>query len=162
MDFSLRKATPNDLEFLFNLRNEEVVRRFSLNSELISLDTHKKWFERKMASQDSVIFIAEKDSEPIAQTRFDLVGEDTAEVSIAVAADFRGKGYGTEILKQTTRLFLDSHPNVLMVRAYIELDNAASLRSFTKAGYRLKGESNDGGKTRHFLIFPKKEFKKTP
>lgn len=139
--FSLRRVEPRDSDFLFNLRNDELVRRLSRQTELISFDTHKKWFEKKMSKQDSIIFIAENGTEPIAQTRFDFIGENSAEVNIAVSRDFRGKGYGTEILKEATNLFLSSHPNVVVIQAFIRPENTASIKSFTKAGFILKDKA---------------------
>lgn len=147
----LRKAAPGDLKFLFNLRNEESVRAVSLNSAPVDLNIHRKWFEKKLASSDSAIFIAEIGSSPVAQVRFDADGQ-SAEVSIAVVKDFRGKGYGAEILKAAAARFFSEFPDVKTIRAFINLGNDASLRSFGKAGYKLVGESDEGGLTRHLMV----------
>lgn len=153
--FSLRKAELTDLKFLFNLRNEESVKKVSLNSAPIDFDAHSKWFEKKLAVSDNVIFIAEIDSlpivQPVAQTRFDLDG-NSAEVNIAVVAGFRGKGYGTEILKTAAARFFKEFPETKTVRAFINLGNDASLKSFTKAGYKYIGKSEEGGLMRHLMI----------
>ena len=148
---NLRKAAPEDLEFLFNLRNEESVRAVSFNSAPIDLDTHRRWFEKKLASSGSVIFIAEIGSLPIAQVRFDADGP-RAEVGIAVVKSFRGKGHGTEILKQASSRFLKEFQKIKTVNAFINLGNDISLRSFSKAGYRHIGKSDHGGLTRHLMI----------
>lgn len=153
MNFILRKATEEDSEFLYHLRNEETVRHFSLNPDPIIWETHRTWFEKKLASPDSVIFVVEKNGTAIAQTRFDLVDAVHADINIAVVSEFRGKGYGTEIIKKTTVLFLTEHPAVSLVRAYINLGNEASRKSFAKAGYVLQGESNHGGLRRTLLVF---------
>ncbi len=148
----IRKLKLEDSEFLFNLRNEEAVRLVSLNSNPISLDTHSQWFQKKLESQNSIIFISEVDSLPIGQTRYDLLNPKEAEVSIAVTSNFRGKGYGTEILKRTAKQFFQDFPGVEMIYAFINLGNEASLRSFAKAGYRLLGKSDLGGLTRNQMI----------
>ena len=139
---SFRKANEKDLEFLFNLRNEEAVRLVSFNSNPISLDAHREWFEKKLSSGDSFIFIAEFDGQPIAQARFDLDHNNgEAEINIAVTENFRGKGYGSEILKSLSQQFLKDFPKIEAVRAFVKPDNPASLRSFEKAGYKICGKA---------------------
>jgi len=153
--FSLRRVEPRDSDFLFNLRNDVLVRRLSRRTEIISADIHKKWFEKKMSGRESVIFVAEDGALPIAQTRFDFTGENSAEVNIAVSADFRGRGYGTKILKEATNLFLNSHPNIAAVHAFIKPENAASLKSFSKAGYVLQDKTFAKNKEYVSLILEK-------
>lgn len=152
MNFRIRKAEEKDLEFLFNLRNDPEVRKFSRNSDVIDLETHSRWFKKKLASHDSVIFVAEVGAEPIAQVRFDLLNNEEVEVSVAVAALFRGKGYGSEILKQASEQFLKEFSKVNKIYAFINLGNKASLRSFGKAGYQRCKNVDDGGVVRHRMI----------
>lgn len=139
---------------MFNLRNEESVRLVSLNSAPISLETHRQWFQKRLADSNSVIYISELDSAPIAQTRYDVSGEE-AEASIAVVKEFRGRGCGSEILKRTAKEFFKDFPAVKAVKAYINLGNAASVRSFSKAGYQYVGRSTEGGLERDKFVFKK-------
>lgn len=153
MNITLRKAQKDDSEFLFNLRNEEAVRRVSGNSESISFETHSAWFAKKLAGAASVIFITEEEGIPIAQIRFDIEGKDNADISIAVVASKRGKGYGATIIKAATTRFLEEHRDVSAVSAFINLGNEASRKSFAKAGYKDRGESNKSGLQRHLFVF---------
>ena len=145
INFNLRKATKGDLVFLFNLRNEESVRKASFNIEAISLETHSKWLQNKLLDKISQIFIAEVNSQPIGMARFDLINEKEAEVNVAVTEKFQGKGYGSEILHQSSVKFLEIFPKVNLIYAFIKSDNQASLRSFAKAGYQLLGEAKHNG-----------------
>lgn len=138
---SFRKTDKKDLEFLFNLRNEEAVRLASFNSNPISLDAHREWFEKKLNSSDSFIFITEFDGQPIAQVRFDLGNCGEAEINIAVTQSFRGRGHGSEILRRLSRQFLKDFPKIEIIRAFVKPDNPASLRGFEKAGYKIVGET---------------------
>lgn len=147
----LRKADLRDSKFLFDLRNEESVRRVSLNDKPITSEEHRRWFEKKIADPNALLLIAEIGSEPIAQVRFDARGEE-AEVSVAVVKDWRGKGYGTEILRQSARLCFKNFPAVERIRAFINLGNDSSVRSFSKAGYQYRERSEEGGLTRNLLI----------
>lgn len=136
-----RRAEKKDLEFLFNLRNEEAVKAASFNSNPVSLAEHREWFEKKLNSDDSFIFIAEFDGRLIAQVRFDLNDDGEAEVNVAVTENFRGKGRGSEILRRLSQKFLENFPKIGAIRAFVKPDNPASRRAFEKAGYKICGET---------------------
>jgi len=89
----------------------------------------------------------------MATIRFDFADAENAHISIALMREYRGRGYGTEIIKKTTAHFLAKHPRVASVRAYINAGNEPSLRSFTKAGYEMKDMSEKDGLRRHILVF---------
>lgn len=131
----LRKAYAGDIEFIFSLRNEETVRQASFDSDYIDKETHRKWFSGKITSDDCAIFIAEVDSIPVGQVRFDVVDEEIAEANIAISEDFRGKGYGTEALREASLLFFTDFPKIQAVYAYIKMGNNNSIKSFVNAGY---------------------------
>lgn len=138
---TLRKADRNDLPFLFTLRNEPRVRQASFTSEPIALTVHTRWLREKLASHTCLLLVAEHVSEPVGQIRFDVVTEKEAEVNVALSPIMRGKGYGRQIIRHGTMLFLQSFPRIRSVRAYIKPDNEASVHSFTHAGYRQGGTS---------------------
>lgn len=145
MNFTLRKAANKDLIFLFDLRNEKSVRGASFNIEPISLETHSKWFQNKLKDKDTQIFIIEVESRPMAMVRFDLTSDSEAEANVAVSEKFQGKGYGSEILRQSSVKFQEIFPKVNLIRAFIKPGNQASVRSFAKAGYQLTGEREHKG-----------------
>lgn len=153
MDIKLRRANLGDLEFLFRFRNEEAVRLVSFNSDLIDLETHRKWLEKKLASDESILFIAEENSQPIAQVRFDWLGGNAAEVNIAVTEKFRGKGYGSEILLKSSLQFIDKFPECEKICAFIKPDNLASIHSFIKAGYVFQRDTDHKGQKCLEMIF---------
>lgn len=138
---------------MFDLRNDESVRRVSGNPEPISFETHSAWFAKKLTLTTSRIFIIEEQESPIAQTRFDLEGNGSAVISIAVIESHRGKGYGSRIIREATDTFFKEYSDVFTIRALINPGNEASLKSFAKAGYERKGESEEGGIMRHLLVF---------
>lgn len=143
---SYRRADHGDLDFLFKLRNEKSVRAASFNSALIDIDTHRRWLERKLAAEDCVIYVAEMNALPIAEIRFDLRDASTTEVGVAIIAEFRGRGYGAEILRRSAALFFRDFPDVREIRAFIMTDNQASIRSFAKAGYVHRDTMEKHGK----------------
>ena len=94
----LRCVELEDMKLLYEWRNDKIVRMNSLNSDIISYDTHCKWFKEKIKSKDSQIYICMKDNQPIGQIRIEC-DEEEAEISYLIAAEYRGKGYGREIIK---------------------------------------------------------------
>lgn len=153
MNLTLRKAKKGDSRFLFELRNEEAVRLVSRNTKPIAFSDHEKWFEKKLTDPLSCMLVVEENGMRIAQTRCDVhSGGQEAEISIALISTFRGKGYGTKIIAKATAFFFEKYPEVLTVRAYTNLGNIASVRSFTKADYRSLGEVDDEGTRRHLFV----------
>ena len=55
----IRKACKKDLKLLWNWVNDIDVRSNSLNPEIISITTHKEWFEKRIRSNDTLIYILE-------------------------------------------------------------------------------------------------------
>lgn len=135
----IRKAKKEDLLFLLKLRNDPEVRAVSFNTNEIDIETHKKWFEKKLADKNCLMLIIEEKGVEIGQVRFDKdsAGED-AEVNIALVKEFRGKGYGTRILQKTCEYAL-KYFGVQKILAHIKSDNISSIKSFSKAGFQSVG-----------------------
>ena len=145
VDFYIRKARKEDSGFLHALRNQDSVRGVSFSTAPIPIRTHLKWFAKQLMDKKSRIYIAEISGEPMAQVRFEIDSLQEAEVHIAVSESFQGKGYGSEILRQASRRFLEDFREAEFIRAFIKPDNQASLRSFKKASYLLQGETEHKG-----------------
>ncbi|HEY9766311.1 MAG TPA: GNAT family N-acetyltransferase [Chroococcales cyanobacterium] len=138
----LRRAEWGDLAFLFQLRNDPVVRRFAFHGEPIPLAEHTAWFERKLSDESALILIAEEEGERAGQVRFDLDGE-RATVGIAVAENFRKRSLGKSILQQGCR-YLKESTSVKQIFAFIKPENEASIRLFRSAGFSNPSEENSG------------------
>lgn len=53
----LRLARKSDLMDIFYLENDEMVRFYSFNQNQISLENHKKWFEKILANKKAKIYV---------------------------------------------------------------------------------------------------------
>ncbi|MFX1282091.1 MAG: GNAT family N-acetyltransferase [Promethearchaeota archaeon] len=141
----LRKATKEDMLFLFNLRNDPIVRESSFDTGKIKLETHTQWFNNKLKTKDCIILIAEYEAQRIGQIRFDINETvNTAEISISILPEFRGKGLGVNILK----LACDYAFKKLLIKeifAFIKKRNLISLKAFSKVGFSTKGYSKHKG-----------------
>lgn len=72
------------------------------------------------------------------------VGEGVAGVDLFIAeSDLTGKGLGTEVLRRFVDEVVFAVPRTTACVADVDVDNAASLRAFSKAGFRAVGEIVD-------------------
>jgi RimJ/RimL family protein N-acetyltransferase len=123
------------------LRNDPATRRASFSSAEVSAEEHHAWFSRKLEDPDCALLIVEEDGWAVGQVRLDRSRRHTAEISIGLAPDARGRGVGREALRiavsQASELL-----GVSAVRALIKRDNAPSLAAFTAAGFRVVFEED--------------------
>lgn len=130
----LRRATPQDAEMIWRLANDPGVRGNSFNPEPIPLDHHLRWYNGKLSSPDSRMWVLELGGVIVAQVRYDLIDSDTVEVHFAVAPNFRGKGLGTTILKLTGH-YACKEMGARRVRGVVHSHNTPSKRAFLKAAF---------------------------
>ncbi len=131
----VRLATMRDALALWQLANDPGVRMNSFKPEPIPLNRHMDWFQGKLSSGDSRIWVLEVDGDVVAQVRYERIDTLTAEVHFAVVSAFRGKGYGTQGLVLTGLLACEAL-DVKRLRAVVFDTNPPSARAFEKAGYR--------------------------
>ena len=125
-----------DMDFLFNLRNEEPVRMQSFNSDPVSYNNHLDWFIRLLNDKRRALYIVEVDGNFVGQVRYDILDDPSeAEVNIAISQNFGGRGYGAKALLLSATIFLMEFQGVNKVIAHIKPDNIASRKIFAKAGY---------------------------
>ena len=137
-----RKATKKDLEFLYTLRNDPIVRQAPFNTEKIDLKTHIQWFEEKIKSPHVLFLIIEYKNQKIGQTRFDRNPDDnSAEINISITESFRSKGLGSKILTMTSKKALEFF-QIEIIKAYVKIGNKISINAFKKAGFKSKDFSS--------------------
>jgi UDP-2,4-diacetamido-2,4,6-trideoxy-beta-L-altropyranose hydrolase len=131
----LREAEPRDVRLLFDWANDPAARAQSFTQATIPWEDHERWFARKLADARCLLLIAEDaQGRPVGQVRFD-VGEDaSAIISVSMAPEQRGRGYGAAAIAQACEA-LRARRGALTVLAYIRPDNLASQRAFSRAGF---------------------------
>jgi len=149
---SLRVARKGDCRLLWQWRNDPRVRRSSFSTGMVRWDEHVKWFESKLNDSQCVIYIAmTKSRVPIGQVRYDLRGNHAA-VSVSLDQQFRGKGYGSSVLRLASQKLLKAR-SVRFIHAYVKRGNKASVAAFAKAGYKRKGTTKfHGYAATHLLL----------
>jgi RimJ/RimL family protein N-acetyltransferase len=132
---SLRDAEHGDARLLFEWVNDPVVRAQSFTQATVPWEDHERWFARKLADARCLLLIAEDaQSQPMGQVRFDLGDDSSAVISIAMAPERRGQGYGAAAIARACEVLRARH-GPLTVLAYIRRDNLASQRAFSRAGF---------------------------
>jgi len=134
----LRRATAADAAALWQLANDPLVRRSSLRTELIDWDDHIAWFQARLASPDSRLWLADLDGALLGQVRYDRVNESDLEVSVSIAGAFRRRGLATFLLRHTAGLAL-AELRAQRIRAFVREENAASIGTFLKLDYAPAG-----------------------
>ncbi|MFC4005053.1 GNAT family N-acetyltransferase [Prauserella oleivorans] len=132
---TVRPATEADAELLLRWRNDAESRRWSRTSGVVSPEEHRRWLRDVLASPDRLLYIAEAGG-PVGTVRFDLTdaAEDTWEVSITVAPEWRGRGLAGPVLAEGERAVrARRRPRTLL--ASVHEENTASVVLFRNAGY---------------------------
>jgi len=138
---TLRKAVENDTKDLFDWRNDQDTRNASIDDRPINYQDHEKWMKNVINDRNRLLYIAEEKGAKIGMVRFDIEGE-IAEVSINLAPNMRGKGYGARLLDMAHQK-LNAEKKNLVVSAKVKASNMASIKTFLKAGYKKTTEKED-------------------
>lgn len=134
---TLRKATLEDANLIYEWANDPESRRNSYNQELIAYDDHISWFSKKVKDPHTYFFIFNnKEGIAVGQIRIEMKEKNTAVISISIDKNSRGKGYAAEMIRTASDVYIKEHPNV-KIEAYVFQNNVASAKSFLKAGYVL-------------------------
>lgn len=126
----IRKAELRDIEQVFELSNDPLVRANSIHSEPIEWPTHEKWFANALVNPRLKFYIAESENgEMIGQVRIEE-REDGNLVSISLFESYRGKGLAQVVL--TKAMEVSGRQRFV---AEISTDNLTSLSLFKRCGF---------------------------
>ena len=132
----LRKVKKKDVELLFNWANDSSVRKNAISSNSIEWENHTKWFNHKIKSNDSFIYILEEDQTPVGQIRFDKTDEGYL-IDYSIDLVFRKKGYGTKIVKYGCDALKKEFHTVITILAEVKDINIGSSKIFLNLGFTL-------------------------
>lgn len=100
------------------------------------MDEHQKWFERKIQSLDTTIYIGYYEDCKIGMIRFEN-GYDGTKVNVMLNPSFIGQGLGSKLIKFGVKKFMDDHVTSKAIIAEIKENNVASIKAFQKAGFKM-------------------------
>lgn len=137
----LRPANLSDTADLLVWRNDPVTCANSRSTATVPAEDHARWMEFNVVRgyPEHIVLIAESDLGKVGVVRFDAKRADVMnyEVGITVAPKHRGKGMGTEMLKQACGFMHD-----FMLDAEIRRGNHASKTMFWHCGFEEIGSSD--------------------
>jgi RimJ/RimL family protein N-acetyltransferase len=126
---TLRPATVDDEAFVLTVRNDPDVRANSRT------DAEKDgwWYGQCLGNPYNKIYIVEDDQVPIGFGSLHLLTPTVAEISLAVALDYRSKGHGSKIIEAL--IDLGRTQGVTRFFATVRGANVPSLRSFLSQSF---------------------------
>ncbi|MGJ7516016.1 UDP-2,4-diacetamido-2,4,6-trideoxy-beta-L-altropyranose hydrolase [Pseudomonas baetica] len=130
----IRRATLDDARLLFDGRNDEVVRRWSMNAQTIDWSQHQQWLAASLGDPQRLLLIAEADDGPVGVLRYDLHGLD-AEVSIYLFHQRHGLGWGKALLTRGEAFVRRHWPQLNAITAQVLPANQPSLKLFSESGF---------------------------
>lgn len=136
LQISLRYATMDDMEFLYDLVNEHECRKNSLYSAPVELEEHKEWMKQTLCSRLRRQYIFLVSSYAVGQGRLELVG-DSCRISYSLIPEYRGLGYGKILVQLLNNAALKDFPDCQYSYGEVLKWNVASQKIFEELGYRV-------------------------
>lgn len=133
-EFSFRLARPDDAMMLWQWANDPITRRNSFNKEFIPWTTHEQWFQSMLVSPDAQIWVFEWHGIPVGQIRYNKNGSDGAQISFSIVPAYRGRGFGSKILKDSIS-YVSKELGVSFFEGFVSVHNDVSKKAFIKAGF---------------------------
>jgi UDP-2,4-diacetamido-2,4,6-trideoxy-beta-L-altropyranose hydrolase len=137
------RATENDSKDIWEWRNHELTKQMSKTTESVSWGAHSSWYEKSLVNPNRYLYLGFlNDNEKIGICRFDVeVKTNTAEVSINLNPQHKGKKLSSQLLSQAIAKFCEERNTYLA--ATIKKTNIKSIKCFTKNGFTFEREDND-------------------
>jgi len=146
----LRKVIFKDALDIFNLSNDDLVRRNSFNSEKIKWEDHLLWLKKKLKDENSIYFAVVDDLNRFyGEVSFDInIKNDEAIINISLGEKIRGLGLSSFVIDKSLNELIKIK-SIKLIRAYIKDDNIPSIKSFKKSNFIfLKNQIIKGNKSK--------------
>jgi RimJ/RimL family protein N-acetyltransferase len=139
-EISIRPVTEEDARQIWLWANEPDTRQASFHSASIPWEEHLEWYHERLRDPlTSMFLVREASGIPVGVVRFHVThAPGRATVSITIAREYRGRGFGSHALRLAT-LRANRETGTSHFTACIRAGNEASLRTFMKAGFEYKG-----------------------
>lgn len=136
----------NDAEQIVIWRNDVRINEYFMHQKILTLKEHLKWYEAYLNNPDryDYVIICKQDNRPIGTvTLSDFSDMSRVEIGYAIAEKvYQKKGYAKEAITALMQ-FAAKQFGVLGVRAEINVNNAASIRTVEKLHFQkttMEGE----------------------
>ncbi len=135
-EISIRRALREDLEFLFEMRNDVAVVEASATGKGVDRHIHVLWFDQKL-QENAMLFVAEARGNRIGYIRFDPIDGRPGdfEVAVGLVERYRHKGFGRALISLGSEIA--EALGARSLTALIRPENTASRKAFEAASYEL-------------------------
>ncbi|NJD02991.1 MAG: GNAT family N-acetyltransferase [Ruminiclostridium sp.] len=141
--FFIRKAKDKDMEEVFNLSNQDYVRKYSINKEKIKWEDHISWFNNILNENNNVFYVVTDSTDQfLGQIRYKIT-DNIAAISISLSHSIIGKGLSRPLLLESIEKLFEEKNEVNEIVAYVSKENIASAKLFANAGFLFYGEEKD-------------------
>jgi RimJ/RimL family protein N-acetyltransferase len=130
---AIRAVKEEDCKLLFEWANDAEVRANAVHPEQITWEKHVSWFNQKVHSDQTRIFILEFRGTAVGQIRYDR-GYEGWVIDYSIDKRFRGKGFGKLIVRTTLN---NVRPE--KVKALVKVSNVSSTKCFESLLFREAG-----------------------
>ncbi len=142
----LRGIERHDLKLLHQLENDEELMEWARfrPDNTVSMEELEKRYEDELKGNSPTrrtFAVVDKKTGKVAgwcSIRWWRAFYTTADVGLALAKEFRGKGIGAEVTRLLTGLAFDQY-NMHKVELFTRADNQAMIRSAERNGFRVEG-----------------------
>ena len=128
----LRRCTYSDMDIIYKWINDDEVRNNSFNSDYIEYETHVKWFNEKINSNNIYMYIILNNNKEIGTIRLEK-HNSKAIISYLISNEYRGKGYGNKVIDLIKKEAIIN--NIDILEAVVKKDNIASRKIFINNGF---------------------------
>jgi UDP-2,4-diacetamido-2,4,6-trideoxy-beta-L-altropyranose hydrolase len=146
-----RKAVFSDGDLLFEWVNEPGVRGNAIDNKSILYNEHAKWFNAKLVSELTYIYLFFLEEKELGQVRFDWE-DDSFIVDYSICAKMRGRGYGGLLLSKAIGMLSKEYLKNYSLKGIVRKSNEASASIFRKLNFE---ERNDRIGEQEVIVFNK-------
>ncbi len=144
----LRRATAADSAQYFEWVNEPTVRAQAIRTEPIRWLDHARWFAGRLTDADAYLYVLTAPgnrAEAIGQVRIEFDADNQGLIDYSLAPIWRGRGYGTALLRRALRQLRLDRDGAWSLLAYVRETNAASGRVFDRLGFERRTQQTLAG-----------------
>lgn len=142
---TLRPARLEDAAAVWALANDPLVAANRFSSGDIPLDAHRAWFQQRLESASTRMWVLAGSDGIAGQVRYDCTEDGLAEIDYWIAPSHRGLGLGPALLRRTWHRACRAL-GVSGARGIVFDSNRPSKRAFEKSGFAQVCKRSIGGR----------------
>lgn len=146
---TLRAITFSDCDLIYEWASDELVRKNAFNPDKIDYESHKEWFQSKLCSRNTFMYIILAGNAPVGQIRIDIEN-DCGIIDYSIDSDHRGRGFGKAALREVGENIRKDCPRLKMLIGRVKFDNTSSQKAFESANFE-KDKKKDYFEYRIFI-----------